>query len=63
MKTKINLSEQTIDNEELIALANWIKTNPKLTKGELTKKFESEFSGYIDKSNSVFVNSDLQQIY
>jgi len=57
MKTKINLSEQTIDNEELIALANWIKTNPKLTKGELTKKFESEFSGYIDKSNSVFVNS------
>lgn len=54
---KINLSEQTISIDELDSLANWIKTNPRLTKGELTEKFESNFSHYIKKKYSVFVNS------
>ena len=56
-KYKINLAENTISKEELYKLADWIKSGARLTKGELTEKFESEFSKYIGNKYSVFVNS------
>jgi CDP-6-deoxy-D-xylo-4-hexulose-3-dehydrase len=54
---KINLAENTISKEELYELADWIKSGARLTKGELTEKFENEFSKYIGNKYSVFVNS------
>jgi len=56
-KFKINLAEDTITKEELYDLAEWIKSGTRLTKGELTKQFEEEFSKYLGVKYSVFVNS------
>lgn len=56
-KNKIKLAENTITKEELDGLANWIKSGNRLTKGDLTKKFENKFSKYIGNKYSVFVNS------
>ena len=57
LKHKINLAEDTISQEELIELSEWIKSGARLTKGELTKQFEEEFSKYMGVKHSVFVNS------
>ena len=54
---KINLAENTISQDELVCLADWIKSGARLTKGELTKKFEKEFAAYIGVQHAVFVNS------
>ena len=54
---KIKLAEATVDNNEMDALASWIKTYPKLTKGPLTVSFEEKWSSYIGVKHSTFVNS------
>jgi|ERR1035437_651820 CDP-6-deoxy-D-xylo-4-hexulose-3-dehydrase len=54
---KIPLAKDTISNEEIDALIEWLKTYPKLTKGDLTIKLEEEFSKWIGCKYSVFVNS------
>ena len=36
----IKLVKDTIDSNDINALINWLKTNPNLTKGELTPIFE-----------------------
>tara|TARA_R110002110_G_scaffold295886_4_gene509945 strand:- start:2004 stop:3140 length:1137 start_codon:yes stop_codon:yes gene_type:complete len=53
----IKLAEATIDEQDMDALADWIKTYPKLTKGPLTLEFESKWSEYIGVTDSIFVNS------
>jgi CDP-6-deoxy-D-xylo-4-hexulose-3-dehydrase len=53
----IKLAEDTIDNVDMDNLANWIKTYPRLTKGELTIQFEKKWSSYINSKYSTFVNS------
>lgn len=53
----IRLAEQTISEEELSRLSEWILKNEKLTKGPLTERFEEAFSQYIGSKFSVFVNS------
>ena len=53
----IRLAEQTISEEELHRLSEWILKNEKLTKGPLTEQFEQAFSQYIGSKFSVFVNS------
>jgi CDP-6-deoxy-D-xylo-4-hexulose-3-dehydrase len=54
---KIALAEDTISSDDIAALVEWLKTNPRLTKGDLTEQFEEEFARYIGTKYSVFVNS------
>jgi len=53
----IRLAESTNDNHDLDALSEWISGYPRLTQGELTKKYESEWSDYLGTKSSVSVNS------
>ena len=53
----ISLVDDTISNAELDDLADWIKTYPRLTKGELTKQFERKWSLWQNATKSIFVNS------
>ena len=53
----IKLAESTNDNHDLDALSEWISGYPRLTQGELTKKYESEWSDYLGTKSSVSVNS------
>jgi CDP-6-deoxy-D-xylo-4-hexulose-3-dehydrase len=54
---KIKLVQDTINQEDISELINWLSTNPKLTKGPLTIEFEHLFSKWIGSNYSVFVNS------
>jgi CDP-4-dehydro-6-deoxyglucose reductase, E1 len=53
----IKLAQDTIEQNEINDLADWIKQNNQLTKGPLTKQFEKEFAAYIGSEYAVFVNS------
>ena len=53
----IKLTEDTITTAELNELSEWIKTNPRLTKGNLTNLFEKEWSEWQRCRRSIFVNS------
>ena len=54
---KIDLVKDTIDSDDIQKLISWLQTNPRLTKGELTVQFEKEWSDWLGKKYSVFVNS------
>lgn len=53
----IKLVNDTITKEDNKALAEWLLTNPKLTKGELTVEFEEKFAQTFNRKYAVFVNS------
>ena len=53
----ISLVKDTISNEEISNLVEWLKTSPRLTKGELTERYEKLWSKKIGCDHSVFVNS------
>jgi len=53
----IPLVRDTINNEEMDALADWLRTHPKLTKGRLTIDYEKGWSSYLNNKHSVSVNS------
>ena len=53
----IKLANNTISDSEISSLCDWLKTSPRLTKGELTKKYEKLWSEKIGCKYSVFVNS------
>jgi CDP-6-deoxy-D-xylo-4-hexulose-3-dehydrase len=53
----IKLVKDTIDFDDITKLIEWLKTNPKLTKGELTTEFERRWSEWLGVKYSVFVNS------
>lgn len=53
----IKLVKDTIDIEDINVLIEWLKNNPKLTKGELTIEFENLWSKWLGCKYSVFVNS------
>ena len=53
----INLVKDTIDGEDIKQLISWLETNPRLTKGQLNVQFEKEWSEWLGKKYSVFVNS------
>ena len=57
MKYKYPLANSPIDKEDISYLIKWLETNPRLTMGPITKKFENNWSKYIGTKNSVFVNS------
>ncbi len=53
----INLVKDTIDGDDIKELISWLETNPRLTKGQLNVQFEKEWSEWLGKKYSVFVNS------
>ena len=53
----ITLIKDTITDKEIIELSEWIKTCPRLTKGEVTLQFEKEFAAWQGCDYSVMVNS------
>lgn len=54
---KIELTHDTILDEDIDALCEWLQTKPRLTKGDETKAFEEEFAKYIGSKYAVYVNS------
>ena len=64
---KIPLVKDTINQSDINNLIEWLKTNPKLTKGDLTIQFEKEWSEWLGVKYSVFLNSgssaNLAMIY
>ena len=54
---EIKLINDTINTSDIEKLIKWLKTNPKLTKGELTIEFEKKWSEWLGRKYSVFVNS------
>ena len=56
-KPNIPLTKDTIDHEDLKYISDWILTTPRLTKGEVTKKFESLWADWTGTKYSVMVNS------
>ncbi len=53
----IQLANNTIDEKDISELIDWLKTNPKLTKGQLTVDFEKKWSKWLGCEYSIFVNS------
>jgi CDP-6-deoxy-D-xylo-4-hexulose-3-dehydrase len=54
---RIPLVKDTIDNDDIDNLIEWLKTYPRLTKGPETSAFEEMWSKWIGCKYSVFVNS------
>ena len=54
---KISLVKNTIDNEDIDNLIDWLKTYPRLTKGPVTLELEKKFSEWLGRKYSIFVNS------
>lgn len=61
-QNKITLAKDTIGQDDVALLIDWLKDNPRLTKGPVTLKFEDEFAKYIGTKYSVFVNSGSSAI-
>ena len=55
--TTIPLIKNTISNSEIDHLIEWLRTYPRLTKGELTLQFEKDWSEFLGVEYSIFVNS------
>ena len=53
----IKLVKDTINFDDVSKLIEWLKTNPRLTKGDLTVEFERRWSEWLGVKYSVFVNS------
>ena len=51
------LAKETINQDDINALIERLKTNPRLTMAKLTKKFEQKWANYIGTKYAVFVNS------
>lgn len=56
-KRSIQLVKDTINKKDIDNLIEWLKTYPRLTKGELTIEFEKQWAKYLGVKYSVFVNS------
>lgn len=57
INSKIPLVRDTIDENDIKQLIEWLKTNPRLTKGNLTIEFEKKWSNWLNTKYSVFLNS------
>tara|TARA_Y100000034_G_scaffold95548_1_gene116098 strand:+ start:593 stop:1741 length:1149 start_codon:yes stop_codon:yes gene_type:complete len=53
----ITLVKDTIDNNDIDRLIDWLKTYPRLTKGLVTLELEKKFSDWLGTKYSVFCNS------
>jgi CDP-6-deoxy-D-xylo-4-hexulose-3-dehydrase len=53
----ISLVKDTITKKDINNLIKWLKTYPRLTKGEKTLEFEKQFAKWIGTEHALFVNS------
>ena len=58
----INLVKDTINNNDIDILIEWLETYPRLTKDKLTLEFEEEWSNWLGTDYSVFCNSGSSAI-
>jgi CDP-6-deoxy-D-xylo-4-hexulose-3-dehydrase len=54
---KVQLVKDTIDKNDIEKLIEWLETNPRLTKGDYTTRFERLWSLYTGVKYSIYVNS------
>src|SRR5262245_22087195 len=54
---KIKLADNTIDQRELDALSDWVRRNPRLTMGELTRQLEATIARFLGGGHVIFVHS------
>jgi CDP-6-deoxy-D-xylo-4-hexulose-3-dehydrase len=54
---RIDLIQDTIDNQDIDNLIKWLQDYPRLTKGPKTIEFENKWSQWLGSKYSVFVNS------
>ena len=54
---KILLAQDTIDKNDFDRLIEWLKIHPRLTKGEKTIEFETQWAKAVGSKYAVFVNS------
>ena len=57
MKIKYPLAKETINEEDIDALCEWLKGYPRLTKGDLTWEVEDAWANFIGTKRAVFNNS------
>ena len=57
MNIKYPLAKETINDEDIDALCGWLKTYPRLTKGNLTLEVEDKWANFIGTKHAVFNNS------
>jgi CDP-6-deoxy-D-xylo-4-hexulose-3-dehydrase len=57
IKFPISLVKDTVTNNEIDRLIDWLSTYPKLTKGEKTIELEQIWADWVGTKYSVFVNS------
>lgn len=54
---KYYLAQDTIDRKDIDRLVSWLRTYPRLTKGEVTVEFEEKWSQWLGRKYSTFCNS------
>lgn len=54
---RYRLAEDTIDRDDLEELAQWLRTEPWLTLGPLTRDFETQWAKWLGVDHALFVNS------
>ena len=57
MEIKYPLAKETINEEDIDALCDWLKSYPRLTKGALTPQVERKWADFIGTRHAVFNNS------
>ena len=57
MNIKHPLAKETINNADIDALCDWLKSYPRLTKGQLTCQVEDAWANFIGTKYAVFNNS------
>lgn len=57
MTLRHHLAEDTIDRDDIEALVEWLRQEPRLTKGPLTPQFEAKWSAWLGRKHSLFCNS------
>ena len=53
----IPLAKDTIDQNDINDLIEWLKTNPQLTQGQVVKEFEEKFAAWQGRKYAILVNS------
>ncbi len=57
MPKRYRLAEQTIARADLDELIDWLKTDPWLTQGQLTREFEQQWANWLGFRYATYVNS------
>lgn len=53
----VKLVYDTIDEYDIEELMDWLKTKPRLTKGDLTNEFEKQWAEWLGIKHALYVNS------